>query len=76
MSVVGCAKSLFLSGNSKMHYLSMETDLLPLREVSVIISFFVNEFIQSKKFLCNSQTSLGLPTLNKHGTLISRGYPR
>lgn len=54
----------------------METDLLPLREVSVIISFFVNEFIQSKKFLCNSQTSLGLPTLNKHGTLISRGYPR
>lgn len=47
---MGCAKSLFLSGNSRMHFLSTETKLLPLGEVSAIISFFANEFNQSKSF--------------------------
>lgn len=48
--IQGCAESLFLPGTSRVHFLNAETNLLALGEVSATISFFANEFKQSKSF--------------------------
>lgn len=67
----GCAKSLFLPGTSRVHFLSTETNLLASGEVSATISFFANEFKQSKSFFviprpawaCLLLTSIALSSL-------------